>query len=122
MDAIEILRFQGLLDFKLKNKFKMVGISWIIVGILIVLALFVAKLRHIKHKTFIFIILILLAFFYISASKIISDQNINLGTFDGVMTASNLYLSWLVHIGGNLGNLAGNAIKMDWVGNESLKK
>ena len=92
-------------------------ISWIIVVILIVLALVVVKVRHIRHKTFIFIVLILLVFFYISVSRVISSQNLNLGTFDGIMTAGKIYFSWLVHAGGNAKIIVGNAIKMDWVGN-----
>jgi|WetSurMetagenome_2_1015567.scaffolds.fasta_scaffold549839_1 hypothetical protein len=92
-------------------------ISWLIIGMIIIVALVFAKMRHIRHKFFIIAALLLIAFFYISASQVIGNQNLDLGTFDGVMAAGKLYFTWLVHIGGNAQQLAGNAIKMDWVGN-----
>lgn len=94
-------------------------ISWIIIGVLIVLLLVFAKLKHIRHKTFLIILVLLLLFFYISASAVIKNQNIDLGSFGGIVKASSLYFNWLVHLGGNAKQLAGNALKMDWVGNVS---
>ncbi|MBM3233938.1 hypothetical protein FJZ19_02475 [Candidatus Pacearchaeota archaeon] len=99
----------------------MFGISWIIIALLLVLLLFLAKARHIKHKSYAIIIVFLLLFLYISASQIFSGANIDFKSFDGWIKAGKLYFSWLVHIGGNVKDLAGNAIKMDWVGNSTGK-
>jgi hypothetical protein len=96
-------------------------VSWLIIGMLIILGLIFAKMRHIKHKTFIIALLILVTFFYVSATSILGSRNLDLTSFNGIMEAGQIYFTWLIHIGGNLGELAGHAIKMDWVGNVTGK-
>ena len=86
---------------------------------LIIVLLVFAKMRHIKHKTFLILIVILLLFFYITAVKVVGNKNLDLTSFNGLTTAGKLYFTWLVHIGGNTQQLAADAIKMDWVGNVS---
>ena len=92
-------------------------ISWIVVGMIVVIILVFAKIKHIKHKTFLILILLLILFFYITATKVIGQENVDLSSFGGIMNAGKIYFTWLVHAGGNAKSLAGEAIKMDWVGN-----
>jgi len=96
-------------------------ISWIIIGMLIIVVLFLAKARHIKHKTFIIIFLVLIIFFYFTASKVLSGKNIDLQSFEGIIKAGKIYFSWLIHIAGNTKVMIGNAIKMDWIGNSTIE-
>ena len=96
-------------------------ISWIVIGMLIIILLVFAKIKHIRHKTFLIVVVLLLLFFYITASQIIGQKNLDLTTMQGLTKAGSLYFNWLVHIGGNLKTLAGNAIKLDWVGNVTGK-
>lgn len=96
-------------------------ISWIVIGMLIILALVLAKLKHIRHKTFLIIIVILVIFFYFTATKVIGNQNLDLGSFDGIVKAGRIYFSWLVHIGSNIKNLAGEAVKMEWIDNSTIQ-
>jgi len=97
------------------------GISWIIIGLLLVLLLFFAKARHVKHKFFAIFLVFILLFLYLSASQLFSGANIDFKSFEGWIKAGKIYFSWLVNIGGNLKNLAGEAIKLDWVGNSTAK-
>lgn len=94
-------------------------ISWIVIGMLIIILLAFAKIKHIKNRTFLIVIVLLLLFFYITAVRVVGDKNLNLTSFNGLTTAGKLYFTWLVHIGGNTKDLVGEAIKMDWVGNIS---
>jgi len=91
-------------------------ISWIIVIILVVLAFVFAKFRHIKHKTFLIVLIIAFLLFYITASSVLGG-NANLKSFDGIVAAGKAYFSWLVHIGSNAKTIAGSAVNMDWAGN-----
>ena len=92
-------------------------ISWIVIGMLIIILLVFAKIKHIRHKTFLIVIVLLLLFFYITAIRVIGDKNLDLTSFNGLATAGKTYFTWLVHIGRNTQQLAANAIKMNWIGN-----
>jgi hypothetical protein len=96
-------------------------ISWIIVGVMILVILFFLKFKHFGHRTLIVILLIMILFVYLTASRIVSENNVNMKSFDGVVQAGKLYFSWLGQVGGNLKSLTGNAIRMDWGGNSTSK-
>lgn len=97
-------------------------LDWIIIGILIILALIFAKMRHIKHKFFAIGVIILIIFFYVSMSNVLKNQKVDLKTFNGIIMAGKLYFSWLGHAAVNVKNVAGNAVKMDWAGNSTAEK
>jgi len=96
-------------------------VSWIIVGVLIVLVIIFLKYRHYQHRFYTVLILILILFFYFTASTVLSKRGIDLKTFDGVMQAGKIYLSWLWGVLGNVKNILGNVIsdvfKVNWMGN-----
>jgi len=94
-------------------------VEWLVLGILIVMLLIFFKTKRFQHKFYAILILVLLIFFYTTGSKIIKENNINIKTFDGMVTAGKLYFSWLGHILGNVKTLTGNVIKMDWGGNST---
>jgi len=52
---------------------------------------------------------------------IIKENNMNLKSFDGIVGAGKLYFSWLGHAFENSRSILGNVIKMDWVGNSTIK-
>lgn len=97
------------------------GINWIIIGLLLVLLLFLAKARHVKHKFYAIFLVLVLLFIYLSASRVFSGANIDFKSFEGWVKAGKLYFSWLVHIGGNLKSLTGEAFKLNWAGNSTTK-
>lgn len=97
------------------------GLSWIIIGILVVVFLLLLKFRHVKHRFFALVIVLLLVFFYFTSTSLLSGKNIDFRTFEGWVSAGKLYFSWLGHAFGNARVVVGNAVKMDWAGNVTGK-
>ncbi len=96
------------------------GISWIIIGILIVVFLLVLKARHVKHRFFALVLVLLIIFVYFTSTSLLSGKDINFKTFEGWVSAGKIYFSWLGHALGNAKIIIGNAIKMDWASNSSV--
>ena len=92
-------------------------ISWIVIGILIVMVFYFIRMKHAKHKIFAIVIIVLILFFYTTFSAVLSKSNNDLSTFGGAVKMTKLYFSWLFNGFSNIRNLAGNAIKLDWGGN-----
>lgn len=89
-------------------------ISWLIIGILAILAILILKMNHFKHKIWILFIVLLVLFLYISISIVNDKYKLDLTTTDGVFHSFNIYLGWLANGFHNLRSLTGNAINMDW--------
>lgn len=92
-------------------------IEWLVIGVLIVIALAFAKMRHVKHRTFAIFVVILLVFLYLSVSSVMKESTANLKSFTGWVSVGKTYFSWLANAGVNVKNVVGHAIKMDWAGN-----
>lgn len=80
------------------------------------------KFKHTQHRVYSIVLILLLLFFYVSGSQIIDKNNIELNSAEGIMAAGEVYLKWLGHALVNLKGLTGEAIKMDWKGNQTLEK
>jgi len=96
-------------------------LSWIVIILLVLVFLFFLKMKHFKHRFFAVVLILLLIFIYVSATRIMSENNINLASLEGLVKGGKLYFSWLANLGGNIKDLAGNAVKMDWAGNSTVK-
>jgi len=94
----------------------------VLVFLVLLLVLLFLKAKTMQHKTYAILITVMLIFFYVTGSKIIAENNVDLKTFDGMVTAGKLYFSWLGHVLQNTKVLIGNAVKMDWRGNITLEK
>jgi len=92
-------------------------LNWVIIAVLILLIFTFLRFKHLKHKIFAILIILFVLFFYLSASRIISESNIDLASFDGIVKAVKIYFAWLVNAFENLRTVVGNAVKMDWKGN-----
>ncbi|MBU3913733.1 MAG: hypothetical protein KKE50_06595 [Nanoarchaeota archaeon] len=95
------------------------GFSWIILGVLLVVFLVLLKVRHVKHRFFALILVLLMIFLYFTSSSILANKAIDFKSFEGWVTAGKIYFSWLIHAFDNTKSLLGNAIKMDWAGNST---
>lgn len=94
-------------------------INWWIIIALLVVGLLLAKARHLKHKFWAVLIVLLLLFFYLTLPRVIEGKNIDVKTFDGMVMTGRLYFTWLQHSFVNVKDVTGYAVKMDWVGNKS---
>lgn len=96
-------------------------VSWIIIIALLLILLTFFKFRYMQHRFYAIFIILLLLFLYVGVSKIIEQNGVDIKTFDGIVLAGKLYVQWLGHVVKNIGSLSGNAIKMNWQENSTLK-
>ncbi len=94
-------------------------INWWLIAALVIVSLIIVKARHIKHKFFVVLFVLLILFFYLTLPRVIQGRDVNLQSFDGIVLTIRLYSAWLVHGFGNLKEITGNAVAMDWIGNQS---
>ena len=94
-------------------------ISWLVIAALVILGLVFIKMRHIKHKFYLIILVFIILFVYITATKVLADQNLNFKSSSDIGKAVKLYFSWLGNVAGNFKDIAANAIKLDWKLNET---
>ena len=91
---------------------------WFIIALFIV-GVLVVKARHVKHRFFAILLVLLVLFFYLTVPRVIQGHDVDLKTFDGIILTVRLYFAWLVHAFGNFQELTGKAVGMDWVGNQT---
>jgi hypothetical protein len=89
-------------------------INWIIIIILVIVGVFAIKMNHLKHRTFIVILVIVALFFYASVTYIASRNNLSMDSYEGFVNTMKVYLGWLGNGFQNIKVLTGNAVKMDW--------
>ena len=93
-------------------------IGWLIIGILIVLAIFILKMNHMKHRMWVFFIVLLALFLYISINIVYNKYDLNFNSTEGVADAAKIYFGWLGNGFQNMKTLVGNAVKMDWTSSD----
>ncbi|MDD5192242.1 MAG: hypothetical protein PHH54_05890 [Candidatus Nanoarchaeia archaeon] len=95
-------------------------VSWLIIGILVVLVFLVLNLGHMKHRVWVFLIVLLVLFLYISISVVYHKYDLSFDSTEGAVDSAKIYLGWLGNGFSNMKTLVGNAVKMDWTtSNES---
>jgi len=94
-------------------------VSWLIIVALVLILIIFLKVRTFQHKFYLTLIIVLVLFFYITGSRVIAQNNIDVNSFDGMVSATKVYFSWLGSIFTNTKALVGNAINMDWDSSET---
>ncbi len=89
-------------------------ISWLIIGILVVVAFLLLRFKEVRHRIGLFTIILLLLFFIISIGYVTKVNHVNVSTFDGVAQVSQFYFVWLKGVAKNLVGITGYAIKQNW--------
>jgi len=87
---------------------------WIIGAVIVVAIFLMVKAKYIKHKLFWVLIFIFILLFYISFVLSGISKSVNLTTFEGLKTASTIYLAWLSNAFDNIKTITGELIHMDW--------
>lgn len=96
--------------------------NWWIIAILVILVVIVLKFKEVRHKLGFLIVLALLLFFAVTAFSVYKTHEVDLKTFDGVVTAGKIYVAWLGGVFQNFKGITGYAAKQDWkINNTSLK-
>ena len=96
-----------------------IGVTLLIVAVLIIAIWVVIEMKRMRHKIFALFLIGLILFLYLSFSFVLKGKEINLASFDGVKTATQLYFSWFGTLFSNVKAITSNTINMDWKGNET---
>lgn len=94
-------------------------ITWVLVGLLVLGAIIFIKISHYRHKIFVFLVIILALFLYVSIAYVASKNNLDFSSVDGASKSVKIYGGWLFNVFGNFKSLTGNAIKLDWTATNS---
>jgi len=89
-------------------------INWILIAILVVVIFLLLKFKEIRHKLGFIVILFFLLFLGLSFWNVYKANDLDLNTFDGVMTAGKLYFSWLGNLFINAKQVTGYIVDQDW--------
>lgn len=95
------------------------GTTLLIISLLIIAVWVVFETKRMRHKLLAIFLIGLILFSYFSFNTVFKDKDVNLKSFDGIKTATNLYFSWLGAIFTNFKILTANAIHMNWKSNET---
>ncbi|MFH1308270.1 MAG: hypothetical protein ABIH72_05445 [archaeon] len=96
------------------------GLLFWLVGIGLILVIFMfLKAKDMRHKIYAITIVLLILFFYISASKIFTASPVDVKSFDGVVQGGKLYFSWLGHAFSIAKDITGKVVSADWSGNST---
>lgn len=92
---------------------------WIVIVALIVLAFAFIRMRHSRHKLYLILLVFLLLFVYITATKVLSGQDLSWRSASDIGKAIKLYVTWLGSVANNFKDIIGHAIKLDWNFNQT---
>ncbi len=95
------------------------GLTLFIVAVLIIAIWVIVEIKRLRHKVFAIFLIALILFTYISFSVTVKGQDIDFKTIPGAITATKLYVSWLVSVFNNLKSMTAQAISMDWISNKT---
>jgi len=68
-----------------------IGVTFIILGVLVVAIWLVIEAKRLKHKVFAIFLIVLILFTYISFVSILKNNDVDLKTASGLKTAAGLY-------------------------------
>jgi hypothetical protein len=94
-------------------------ISWVVIGVFVLVGLMVIKANHLQHKFWIFLLVAVTLFLYATFSIVSSQNEFDLKSTEGIMHAGKVYMVWLSNGFSNLKAITGNAVNMDWTTNSS---
>lgn len=86
---------------------------------LILLGVFLIKYKELKHRIAFAIIISLILLLFASSYNVFKNNDVDLGSFDGVMTLTKLYFNTLFNLVKNVGKISTFAVKQDWGVNSS---
>ena len=92
-------------------------VSWIVIIVLIIVAIFAVKLNNLRHRFFIILLVLLTLFLYTTMSVVTNQNDLDFKSSKGIFVSIKVYTMWLVNGFDNLKELTGKAIEQDWISN-----
>lgn len=105
-------------------------LSWWLIAILVFVVFFaifksqdlVFAFSFVKKNLFPIIMVGIVLFFCFSFYHIYTNNNIDLKSYNGVVSAGKLYLTWFSSLFHNVGKITGYVVQQDWVLQNSTVK
>lgn len=91
-----------------------IGVTLFVLSVLVIAIWVFIEIKRLKHKLFAIFLILMLLFFYFTGAFVLKDQNIDLKSVPGIMTASKLYFSWLFSLGSNFQSMTTHAVSLNW--------
>ncbi len=90
-------------------------VSWIfILGAVILIGIALIKFTDVKHRIKFYLVTILLMFGILSTGYVYLTNDVQLGSFEGWLSAGKLYLNFISAFGENIVKISGYAVQQDW--------
>ena len=96
------------------------ALSWTSLMIVSAVVMFIWVLREFhrfRHKLYGLFIITFIIFLYVGFVIVSQTNQLDFSTAKGLLSASKIYLSWMVSVFKNLGAITSNAIHLNWAGN-----
>jgi|TARA_Y100000310_G_C20258971_1_gene612745 uncharacterized membrane protein YozB (DUF420 family) len=89
-------------------------INWMAIAIIAGAIFLFFKLTAFKYeKVWMYTIAITLLFFLVTFLYVTSLNDLDISSFDGLVSGTRLYFSWLVNFGNNAAEVTGNSFNFD---------
>jgi hypothetical protein len=88
--------------------------NWWLISIIVLIGILLIKFKEYRHRLSLIVVIILLLFFVATFGQLYSSNNLDLSTFEGIVSAFRVYGLWLWNAGGNMMKISGYAVKQDW--------
>ena len=89
-------------------------IGWVIIIILVVMAFFILKTNHFRHRMWVLLLISIAIFLILSVTLVYNKNNLEFNSTEGVLNSVKIYFGWLANGFQNLKAITGNAIGLDW--------
>jgi len=89
-------------------------IEWLIVIGIILVVYVVIKMHHFRHvrsKIYILFVASVLLFIFVSGMILVKKNNINILSFNGVISTIKIYFSWLFGVFANAKDVTGSVVE-----------
>lgn len=100
----------------------MIGGGLFIAAVLIIAVWVLIEVKRLRHKIFAFFLIAVIILSYLSMAFVFKGQEVDLTTISGVLSAGQLYFSWMGSIFVNVKDITANAVNMDWKSNENIEQ
>jgi len=91
-----------------------IGITFFVVALLIIGIYLSIEVKRMKHKIYSVFLIGLILFTYFGFATSLKGQDVDLTSFDGIIHAGKLYMSWLGSMFMNAKSITAYAFKQNW--------
>jgi len=96
-------------------------VVFFVIAILVVAIWFLFGFKRIKHKLLSIFLIALVLFSFFSFNIVFKGKEISMNSISDLGKIFKIYFSWLGNIFGNMKTITGQAVEMDWQGNQTGK-